>query len=844
VNDGRGTEARSGSVVPQAVDVLETLGRYQLLERIGEGGMAEVFKARSLGVEGFEKQLVVKRILPRLAENAAFVRMFIHEAKLAVRLSHANIVQVFDLGRVESGEGRPASYFIAMEYVPGLDLASALTRLLQRRRTEASSAETGNGLPIGAAVFVLGEIAKALDHAHRRLDEKGRPFGIVHRDISPHNVLLSWDGDVKVTDFGIARANEATLEPSSTKETVSNEVSAARVTGKVAYMSPEQARGEETDARSDLFSLGVVLYQLLAGTHPFAAPTDSETARRVAASEYPPLSIVRQDAPTDLVTIVDRLLRRLPSERFSSAAELFEELLAFSYTAGERFGAADLGSLLVPLRLEADEPEVAVLDVLDEPTSADERTPVEVPRRVIDANEEEAPPESMVALPGVNERREVTLVSFPRASQRSSTVGGEREESGPPSRAPLRSSLERHGAWIEELSDERIVAIFGLGDTDGRDGEAAVRAALSMLRERGPGELVGAGIHSGPISVDNGGLPLRDARFDSLASMAERLAASANGQVAVSSVTARLVRRAFVTEPFTPEQRAVLDGYTVRGALAFEGARTRFVGRKQELRRLGGLLAIATRGEAQLVLLQGKTGVGKSRFLHEASRRLVRGQFKVAFHSCSCPLNGSSEPWSGLRELLHTLCGTEADDDAERLLAVRPRLRALGLDERESDAVLSLLGAPVKVSAADLRSGSSAWSRASAATVFTPLRSTMPSRSMRSLMKRSCGCFSDSVDYARCSSSRSAVTQRSTCRKIRRCEACNTAVDCMSSNSASSPRPTSASWSSNSLVRAHSRRSSSTTSVRAREDTRSSSRSWCASSATPGSSRSRVARPR
>src|SRR5262249_35929420 len=190
-----------GGVVPsaepqRAMSNGQAFGRYRLLERLGEGGMAEVFKAKSFGVEGFEKVLVIKRILPLLAEQPRFVDMFVHEAKLAVRLSHANIVQVFDLGRVDHPGGEPTRYFIAMAYVPGLDLATLLARC---RRQKIS-------VPLGMAVFITAEVAKALDHAHRRRDEQSRPLGIVHRDISPQNILLSWEGEVKVTDFGIAKA--------------------------------------------------------------------------------------------------------------------------------------------------------------------------------------------------------------------------------------------------------------------------------------------------------------------------------------------------------------------------------------------------------------------------------------------------------------------------------------------------------------------------------------------------------------------------------------------------------------------------------------------------------------
>ena len=661
-------------------------GRYRLLERIGVGGMAEVFKAKSLGVEGFEKLLVIKRIVPRLVAHPAFVKMFIHEAKLAVRLSHANIVQVFDLGRFDPSEDVAPTYFIAMEYVAGLDAATMLSSLRQHRRGVEYS------LPIAAAVYIAGEVAKALDHAHRRTDEQGRALSIVHRDISPHNVLVSWDGDVKVTDFGIAKANDALDGATGESDGVN-----ATVSGKLGYMSPEQARGEATDSRSDLFSLGILLYQLLAGENPFAAPTRVETARRIAAGEYPPIGLARPDVPASLVAIIDRLLAKAREHRTNSAAEVFEELLAFAYTTGERFGAADLAELLLPLRAVDGEPELAVVNVLDTRSSSDEKTPVEVPQRAAEKDGDDGSSE-----PAGGDRREVTVLALPFLSR----PGRDDAESmvPDPERMPrLRDVLERHGAWLEQRAADRLVAIFGLGDTDGRDGEAAVRAALSLVRERGVSEVRGAGVHSGPISVDNGGLPLNDDRLAALVATAVRLACAVEGQVVLSPITARLVRRSFMTEPLPPEARALVEGVTVRGPLSFESARTRFVGRRTELKRLGAVLATANRGEAQLVLLQGKTGIGKSRFLYEATRRLERGKFNVAFYACACPLNGSSEPWSALREMLHVLCGTQADDDAERLLEVRPRLRALGLHDEEANGLLSLLGAPVGLTSGELR---------------------------------------------------------------------------------------------------------------------------------------------
>ncbi|MCA9624459.1 MAG: AAA family ATPase, partial [Myxococcales bacterium] len=430
---------------------------------------------------------------------------------------------------------------------------------------------------------------------------------------------------------------------------------------------------------------GAVMYQMLTGANPFAAPTLSETIRRIDAGEYPPLTLARPDTPTPLRELIDRLLATRPDDRIQSAGDLVEALIAHRYTQGERFGAADLATLLAPLRegqLEAI--EIETTDVLDEPSTAADKTPVEVPSR-----SSRPPPPSVVSATHDGERREVSLLVV--------ALGSPRGPGAPDDLIRrMRAVLERHGAWLEKVSTSEIVAIFGLGDTDGRDAEAAVRAAMVLVRERSQGIVPSVGVHSGSISVDDGGLPLADNRITSLLATTQTLARATEGQVVLSNTAGRLVRRAFVTEPLETSARVVVEGgLVVRRALDREGERSRFVGRADALKRLGAILASATRKGAQIVVVRGETGLGKSRLLTEAKRRLERGRFNVAFYSVSCPLNGASMPWSGMRAMLHVLCGTQDEDDSDRILEVRPRLRALGLNSEQAGSILKLLGARV-----------------------------------------------------------------------------------------------------------------------------------------------------
>ena len=703
----------------------ETFGRYRLLERLGEGGMAEVFKAKSFGVEGFEKVLVIKRILPKLAEHAKFVDMFVHEAKLAVRLSHANIVQVFDLGRIDHPTGEPPSYFIAMEFVPGLDLAT-LVSWLRKTKTQ---------VPLGMAVFITAEVAKGLDHAHRRRGEQGRSLGIVHRDVSPQNILLSWEGEVKVTDFGIAKAKDTIDEDEL------SEARTGKIRGKLAYMSPEQTRSEPLDGRSDLFSLGTVLYEMIAGQNPFIAPTAAETLRRLQSSEYPPIELCRPDATTALIDIVAKMLQKSPEDRFPDAGRLHEQLLGYFYASGDRFSANDLADFLAPLNERHSVPEIEAGVVFEnEQTGSNDRTPVEIPhatgrpptgaisltdspdsgqvawtaergeRRDVtalvlaflerSAAGSRGPADTITTSPGPAEERE----SRPgppaeeddpaHATARTPSEPAEAQERSPAAIVRARDVLARYGARVLEEEPSQIVAIFGLGDADGRDTEAAVRSALVTLRARTGSASVSAGIHVARILVDGTGNPIQDERLASLIAVSQSLARATDGRVAVSPLAGRIIRTAFATEDLPGAGRTAPEGgRIVSSARPPAAVYGRFVGRQDELMRLGDILAHATRKRAQIVTIHGDKGIGKTRLLAEVERRLWKGNYNVGFYVASCPQNGADVPWSGLTAMLQVLCGIQEGDDEERILDVLPRLRALGLHDDESTAVLGQLGA-------------------------------------------------------------------------------------------------------------------------------------------------------
>jgi serine/threonine-protein kinase len=293
--------------------------RYRILDKIDAGGMAEIYKAKAITVDGFEKLVAIKRILPSLCSQPKFVNMFLDEARLSMHLNHANIVQVFDVGRAQG------TYFIVMELVEGHNLR----RLFQRLT------EVGLRFPVPIALFVVTEMLKGLAHAHERRDASGNLLGIVHRDISPPNVLVSKGGEVKLTDFGLAKAvTQAELtDPGIVK-------------GKFSYLSPEAIDGRAVDHRADLFSAGVVLWELLANRRLFLGKSEMETVELVQKAEVPSLTLLNPDVTEDLDRLVARSLHRDPRKRFHSAREMGDALTGYLFSKGLKVTAYDLGEFI------------------------------------------------------------------------------------------------------------------------------------------------------------------------------------------------------------------------------------------------------------------------------------------------------------------------------------------------------------------------------------------------------------------------------------------------------------------------------------------------------------------
>jgi serine/threonine protein kinase len=300
-------------------EVGATANRYQILGKLAAGGMAEIFLARGASATGLVRYCVLKRILRERSRDAEFVRMFLDEARLAAQLQHPNIAQVYDLGMLGD------SYFFTMEYVHGETVRSLLHRALSRQRS----------LPLACVLTVIAGAAGGLHHAHDRMSNDGRRLGIVHRDVSPSNLMVSYEGNVKILDFGVAKAADRGVETKS-----------GTVKGKISYLSPEQCRGERVDRRSDLFSLGIVMWEMLAGARLYRRASDFENMTAIVHEAPRPPSSRRSEVPRAVDDIVMRLLAKSVAERFQTAGEVVEAIENASMRAGTILSTSALSRLI------------------------------------------------------------------------------------------------------------------------------------------------------------------------------------------------------------------------------------------------------------------------------------------------------------------------------------------------------------------------------------------------------------------------------------------------------------------------------------------------------------------
>lgn len=329
-------DASEATLRARVLEAGTQLGRYTIVRRIGSGGMAELYLARARGIGGFDKLLALKLVLPHVADDPEFVAMFLDEARLAATLDHANIAHVVDIGRVGN------DHFYAMEYVHGLDL-------------RAICKAAGGPLPIEVALTIVLGVAAGLHHAHERCGADGRPLGVVHRDVSPSNVLVTYDGVVKIVDFGIARA-----------EARSKATQAGVVKGKRGYMSPEQCRGDGIDRRSDVFGLGILLWELTVGARLFAGDSDYAVMSKIVFGMVPDPRQLVPTYPPALAEITMRALQRDADDRPATAQALAVELEHFVQAAGLRTSNHLLADYVGSNFGSVPYPTVTAIDAVDE----------------------------------------------------------------------------------------------------------------------------------------------------------------------------------------------------------------------------------------------------------------------------------------------------------------------------------------------------------------------------------------------------------------------------------------------------------------------------------------------
>jgi serine/threonine protein kinase/tetratricopeptide (TPR) repeat protein len=594
-----------------------TFGRYVLTRLLGEGGMAEVYKASVRVAEGLTKWVVIKKIRQDFADQREFTRMFVDEAKIALSLNHANIVQVFDFGQIRG------TFYLAMELIEGLDLM----RLFHAVRAQQDA------FPAVIAAYVGHQVGSGLAYAHRKKDEFGEPLGIVHRDVSPHNIMMSYEGQVKVLDFGIARTRRAySGDPRSTEK-----AEAETIKGKVAYMSPEQAMGRPLDQRSDIYSLGIVLYELLAGELLFRNKDRLEALEQVRTVPLPPLLERAPEIPDELARIVDRALARDPDQRYQTARELQSDLARFLHRSDPVVDDEVLQSFLESYRAR------------EAPLPPDSSALSQAATR--DLGDSQAG-----IIPRVPGRRSAAVLLLHAAFEPRPALPTDPPGDVSPFTNVLRDIAFKREAVVHRLDTGGALLAFGAVVTTGDDAERAVRVARALreaIGETAPGVGLGLAIVATQVGVirgDDGGVHL--ALPDGLAEHLERVALrSVDEHIMVASPLMEGLSRSWrlgqanYPNPEIPEEDAgspwAADFQQVAPILAplseaerrqrrSWGGKRHLIGRELELKMLRDNFAVAIRTPRnKSVLIVGEPGFGKRALLDRFVDSLPTGACAV-----------------------------------------------------------------------------------------------------------------------------------------------------------------------------------------------------------------------
>ncbi|HVI02138.1 MAG TPA: protein kinase, partial [Enhygromyxa sp.] len=669
-------------------DLPRPFGRYVLTRLIGEGGMAEVYQASVRVAEGLTKWVVIKKIRADFADDRDFTRMFVDEAKIALSLNHANIVQVFDFGQIRG------TFYLAMELIEGVDLM----RLFHAVRAHEDA------FPAVIGAYVGHQVASGLAYAHRKCDDYGAPLGIVHRDVSPHNLMLSWEGQVKILDFGIARTRKAWDKEHSPPEIET-------IKGKVAYMSPEQAMGRPVDQRSDVYSLGVVLYELLTGELLFRTRDRLKALELVRSEAVPPILERAPDLPDELAHIVDKALARAPDQRWESAREMQSALANFLHRADPVVDDEVLSAFLGRFRGEDGQQSGLRPPPSQAAHASGQHGRAHSGFSAIETREVN---DSGIPLGPLRSSARCVLLHASFEPRAASAAGAK------PNVAPLleliRDVAFKREAHVQRLDDRGALLVFGTMLSSGDDAERALRVARALresVAEYAPGLDLGLVLlttHVGLVRGADGKLTVE--LPEGLAKQLDRVGRHVVEEpIMVAGELVERLRRAWRIgeagwlDPQIPEEAAgspwAADFQRVAPVLgplseAERRSQQTWIGRKSlygreiELKILRDSFAEAIRGpESRSLLIRGAAGMGK---------RALVDRFVSSLPSGACAVLRGVGQWSTRNQplgvfltLLRRFLRIESDT---RLDTIVRKLKDYGVDEAEqlAEALVSALG--------------------------------------------------------------------------------------------------------------------------------------------------------